>query len=60
MSFFPKLGSSAEAQSEANEIKSVWSAESVLIIRLLIYCAHMLEKIYDNMSRRPFYGGGPG
>jgi hypothetical protein len=45
MSHFPRIDSSVEAQAEADKITSVWSAETVLIIRLLIYIAGLLEQV---------------
>jgi hypothetical protein len=42
---FKELNSAADAQAEAEEIQQVWCNESILIIRLLIYCARLLERI---------------
>jgi len=44
------ITSAAQATKEARRLKSVWSRESYLSLRTLIYCASLLERIANQKS----------
>ena len=45
-----RIDSAAHAEHEADALARIWHLETHLILRVLIYCAFMLEKIYAKVE----------
>jgi hypothetical protein len=57
---FERIGSATAAQAEADQLKSIWSLESALTLRVVIYCAFKLEEILREIKNsRQGHGGMP-
>lgn len=53
MAKFPNIKSADGALKEAQQLKAVWSEETLLILRVVIYCASLLERILIiNMAKK--------
>jgi hypothetical protein len=50
----PVITSSRQALAESQKLKSIWSSESHLSQRILVYCAELLEQLVDNTRKRVF------
>jgi len=48
----PPILSSAQAEKESRRLKSMWSEESLLSLRTLIYCASLLERLASKKGRK--------
>jgi hypothetical protein len=48
-----KLVSASQASIEAANLTSIWSNETYLSLRTLIYCAELLEKLVQQPKRKP-------
>jgi hypothetical protein len=51
-SYYRRISSSKQAKKECSALKSVWSRESYLTQRVLIYCAELLEQIAAGKKRK--------